>query len=220
MSLFTRTTFLKGVSSLLSIPVLLLLVSLTLPGDEEKFKIGEALPLADREMAGSDGNVHTLSSLKKDMGLVVIFSCNTCPFVVGNENFEGWERQYNALHALATEKTVGLVLVNSNEAKRVGDDSMDLMKRRAEEMGYTMPYLMDENSALADAMEAKTTPHVFVFDRDMKLVYKGSIDNSWDSKRTEDLHYLNDVLKNLSDGTKIRENSTPPRGCSIKRLNS
>lgn len=220
MSLFTRTTSWKGVTALLSLPVFFLLVSLGLPDDDEKFKIGHELPLADRAMPGVDGEMHTLNELKKDNGLVVIFSCNTCPFVVGNETFEGWERQYNALHKLATEKGVALVLVNSNEGKREGDDSMDQMGHHAIDAGYTMPYLLDEQSELANAMEAKTTPHVFVFDRSMRLIYKGSIDNSWDSKRTDDVHYLNEVLDHLGGGPKIREHSTSPRGCSIKRVNS
>lgn len=220
MSLFPRTSSSKNLWSLLALPLLFILVSLTLPSDEEKFKIGQALPLADREMPGIDGNMHTLQSLKNDHGLVIIFSCNTCPFVVGNDNFEGWERQYNALNKLAKEKGVGLVLVNSNEGKREGDDSMEEMQHHAESAGYTMPYLVDANSELADAMEAKTTPHVFVFDRDLRLIYKGSIDNTWDSKRKENAHYLEEVIEHLGGGPKIREHSTPPRGCSIKRVNS
>ena len=70
---------------------------------------------------------------------------------------------------------------------------------------------------MADAFGAKTTPHVYLFDKNMKLVYVGSIDNTWDTKRTEELTYLKNSLETLLKGEKIKEKETTPRGCSIKR---
>lgn len=110
-----------------------------------------------------------------------------------------------------------MVLVNSNEAKREKDDSFDAMKLRAEEKGYTMKYLVDTNSEVANAFGARTTPHVYLFDKDLKLIYTGSIDNTWDGQRTADIAYLKDALNLLGKGEKIKENNTVPRGCSIKR---
>lgn len=208
---------LKAVSILiLLVPTVILLYSFVNGQGKDGLKIGKKMPLPDLEMVGTDGTNHTLTSLKKEKGLVVIFSCNTCPFVIGNEDFSGWEVQYNDLHATATANDMGLVLINSNEAKRDGDDSLDKMKLRARDKGYSMPYLVDKNSELADAFGAKTTPHVFVFDKEDKLIYKGSIDNSYDPK-AEQVHYLNEVFESVSSGSKIKENSSPPRGCSIKR---
>jgi hypothetical protein len=202
----------------LSIPTFLLSTAFISVGGDDGLKIGKNMPLSERLMAGIDGQDHSLDQFVKENGLIVIFSCNTCPFVVGNDNFEGWEKQYNALYERASVRNIGLVLINSNEAKRDGDDSMKEMISHAKEAGYKMPYVVDEKSELADALGAKTTPHVFAFSADKKLIYKGSIDNTWDSKRTEVETYLYHAMDNLDGGKKLKENSTTPRGCSIKRV--
>lgn len=187
-------------------------------GEDEGLAIGAKLPHIEKHMAGVDGSNNTLGSYAKENGLIIVFSCNTCPFVIGNDGFAGWEVQYNDLAKAAEKANVGFILVNSNEAKRDGDDSMDEMKTHAKAEKYKMPYLMDMNHVLADAVGAKTTPHVYAFNSKMQLAYKGSIDNSWDSKREKDIHYLSDVIANLQAGTAVVETSTPPRGCSIKRV--
>lgn len=185
--------------------------------ENKALKIGKSAPMSDVKLQDTDNTTKSLNELKLENGLLVVFSCNTCPFVVGNDHFAGWEVQYNDLNALAIDKKVGMVLINSNEAKRVNDDSFDAMKLHATEKGYTMSYLMDIDSKLADAFGAKTTPHVYLFDKNMKLVYAGSIDNTWDTKRTGDETYLKNAIETISKGEKIKENETTPRGCSIKR---
>lgn len=181
-------------------------------------KIGDKAPLSSVEMKGTDDQSYTLDKLVGKKGLIVVFSCNTCPFVVGSENFAGWEIQYNDLYKQATDAGVGFVLVNSNEAKREGDDSMEAMKTRATEKAYTMHYVIDEQSALANAFGAKTTPHVYFFNEKMELIYQGAIDNTVDGKRKEDIPYLQNALRSHVSGKTITENTTPPRGCSIKRV--
>ncbi len=201
------------------LPTFALLMSFTIivEGDNE-LKFGKKVPLTDVLLENIDGTSLSLESLKKENGLIVIFSCNTCPFVVGNEDFEGWEKQYNDLYDAAEKNGLGLLLINSNEAKRDGDDSLEKMKLHAAKANYKMPYLVDKNSKLADAYGAKTTPHVFVMDKESKLVFRGSIDNIWDSKRTAIEPYLYEVISHLSEGKELKNNDTPPRGCSIKRL--
>lgn len=186
----------------------------------EGLQIGQKAPLMDYKMLNIDGKEHSLKSLLQKRGLVVVFSCNTCPFVVGSESFEGWEKQYNMLKDRAEALGYGFVLINSNQAKRDGEDSMDQMINHSKKMEYTMPYLLDENSALANAFGAKTTPHVYVLNGNGELIYTGAIDNSVDSKRKSDEHYLLIALANDSSGKKIELNSTPPRGCSIKRVDT
>lgn len=203
----------------LILPTFLLLTSFLLVEGENELKFGDKIPLTDKQLKNIDNTSVSLNDLKKVNGLIIIFSCNTCPFVVGNEDFEGWEKQYNDLSKKAEEKGLGLVLINSNEAKRDGDDSFDEMKIHARKAGYEMPYLVDENSELANAFGAKTTPHVFVVNGQSELVYRGSIDNLWDTKRTELETYLYNVMNHLADKTDILQNDTPPRGCSIKRIN-
>lgn len=183
-----------------------------------QIKKGTVMPLGDQQMLDVKTNSKiALKDYKKDKGLIVIFSCNTCPFVVGTPDFPGWERQYNTLFQQATKLNIGFVLVNSNEGKRGKEDSADEMKKHADEKGYQMPYFLDENSTLANAFEAKTTPHVYLFNSDLKLVYSGSIDNIWDNKRAEEIPYLANAMNALVQEKKIKPSSTPPKGCSIKR---
>jgi thioredoxin-related protein len=177
------------------------------------------MPLSDIQLTDvrTDTKI-ALKEIKREKGLLVIFSCNTCPFVVGTPDFPGWERQYNDLYEKAKQNGIGMVLINSNEGKRGKDDSYTEMKNHAEDKGYKMPYLLDENSKLANEFEAKTTPHVYLFDGEMKLVYSGSVDNIWDNKRIEETPYLVNAMNALNQGKKIKPSETPPRGCSIKRI--
>ena len=203
---------------MLFLPTFLLLTSFLSSDGDKELKFGKKVPLTEEKMKNIDGSMMNLESLKKKNGLIVIFSCNTCPFVVGNEDFEGWEKQYNDLFDAAEKNNIGLVLLNSNEAKRDGDDSFEKMVGHAKNANYKMPYLVDKNSLLADAYGAKTTPHVFVLNIDSKLIYKGSIDNIWDTKRTDTENYLYDAMAHLASKKEMLNQDTPPRGCSIKRL--
>ena len=91
---------------------------------------------------------------------------------------------------MAQNNDVGFVLINSNEAKRDGVDSFEEMTKHAQKNNYSMSYLLDENSELANFLKAKTTPHVFFFDGSFRLIYTGSIDNIWDGKRKKDISFL------------------------------
>ena len=117
------------------------------------------------------------------------------------------------------------MLVNSNEAKREGDDSLEEMKKHAKEQGYfDFAYVVDENHVLADAFGATKTPDVFLFGADMKLVYKGAIDdNSKDKNAVEEpyLHsfleqHLQPVIGRFNDSSqRLRQNASVGRGSSI-----
>ena len=175
-------------------------------------------PLANEVLSSANSEGLSLSLAAKKNGLVVVFSCNTCPFVVGSESFPGWENQYNTLFDQAVLQEIGFILVNSNEGKRDGADSFTEMQKHALDNGYKMPYLIDNNSLLANAFGAKTTPHVYFFDENLRLIYNGSIDNIWDKERKEDIPYLKTAMTELANHKKIKKNATPPKGCSIKRM--
>lgn len=186
--------------------------------DIKTLPIGQPVPMMDHKLESPDGKSTSLASTMGEKGLLVVFSCNTCPFVVGSDNFEGWEKQYNDLNTFAAGHGYKMVLINSNEAKRKDDDSAEAMKKRAKEKGYTMPYLIDKNAQLADAFGARTTPHIFLLNAKTELIYTGAIDNKVDGKRTSDENYLKNAIEAASAGKEIQMNSTPPRGCSIKRV--
>lgn len=193
---------------------------LTAQNDVQSMQLNDSLTLASYSMKSIDGSQQTIQGNTGKNGIVVIFSCNTCPFVVGSDNFGGWEKTYNSVYKEAKALGYNVILVNSNEAKRANDDSFEKMQERAKAQGYEMPYLVDENSKLADALGAKTTPHVFVFNSSNHLVYTGSIDNSVDSKRKKDEPYLINALTELAANKSVTTASTAPRGCSIKRVST
>lgn len=192
-------------------------ITITLSGLTQ-LHVNDKAPMQQIEMKSVNGNLYSLNTLKKDNGLVVIFSCNSCPFVVGSDDFPGWEKQYDSLYNEALTNNIGFVLVNSNEGKRTQADSYEEMIKHAKELNYTMPYVIDEQSALANAFGAKTTPHVYLFDQTLQLIYTGSIDNSWDKGRKSDQAYLFNAIKAQGKGKKIKPSATEPKGCGIKRV--
>lgn len=187
--------------------------------EEEKFKtleIGEKAPKTDYKMTSIQGENYSLNNLKKENGVLIIFSCNTCPFVLA------WEDRYPKIAALADKNKLGFALVNSNEAKRSSEDqadSMEKMKQHASEKGYDhLTYLLDKNSKLANAFGAKTTPHVFLFNQNLELLYEGAIDDNFKDASAVENQYLQDAIINLLKGNKIDPNNTKAIGCSIKRV--
>lgn len=204
---------------LLPLLAVVLLLSFTIGEKELKtLKIGADAPQKELTLKGTDKKDHTLESAKMENGLLVVFSCNTCPFVVGNGETEGWEGRYNAVYDVAQESKVGMLLVNSNEAKRKKGDSMKDMIERAKSKGLKSTYVLDKDHVLADAFGAKTTPHVFLFDKDLKLVYTGAIDDNVDHAEKVEEHWLKNALHNLAKGEKITPDQTRNIGCSIKRV--
>jgi hypothetical protein len=204
-------------SILLSVVATVALAASPIFGQE--LAIGETAPMSTAPMLGVDGTNHTLSNLAEDNGLLVIFSCNTCPFVEGNgTKTEGWEGRYNGLAELAESLNIGMVLVNSNEAKREGDDSFTEMKNHARDAEYTMPYVVDEGSKLANACGARTTPHVYLFNSNLELAYRGSIDDNVNRSEEVTERYLEVAMTRLAEGKKIKTTETKAVGCSIKRV--
>ena len=192
----------------------------TIEEDREKIlEIGAVAPKIEMPMADVSGEEIALKDVAGKNGLLVIFSCNTCPFVIGNgTKSEGWEGRYPGLHDAAASAGIGMVMVNSNEAKRTAGDSMDDMKKRYEQEGLKGRYVLDEDHVLADAFGALTTPHVFLFDANMKLIYKGAIDDSVESSDSVKEPYLLNAIKMHVSGGKVDPNSTKQLGCSIKRV--
>jgi hypothetical protein len=186
--------------------------------DMESLSIGNQAPLADMSMQEISGKKLTLEDLTDEKGLLVIFSCNTCPFVVGNgTKSEGWEGRYNELFTMSEEQGIGMVLVNSNEAKRDQGDNLEDMKAHASAQHYKSKYVLDKDHVLADAFGAMRTPHVYLFNADMELVYMGAIDDNVNRAKEVKETYLLDALEALGDDLPIKRAETPAMGCSIKR---
>ncbi|MCF8464861.1 MAG: thioredoxin family protein [Flavobacteriales bacterium] len=178
----------------------------------DQLNLGDKAPKTELKMESVDGKKTSLADLAKENGLCVIFSCNTCPYVIG------WEDRYNELEAACAKNKVGFVLVNSNEAKRDGDDSLSEMKAHAKEKGYgKYAYVVDENHVVADAFGATKTPDVFLFNGKMELAYKGAIDDNMKQKDSVTEPYLKNAVEAMVAGKPINPGETKAIGCSIKR---
>jgi peroxiredoxin len=174
--------------------------------------IGSQVPLADVKMKDISGKTVTLKEAAKKNGLLVMFSCNTCPYVIKNQ------QRTKEICAYASEKNIGVVLVNSNEAQRSSDDSFEAMKRYAKEQGYKWFYTVDEKSALADAFGANRTPENFLFDGSGSLVYHGAIDDNPSDETSVQRVHLKVAIDEMLQGKEVKVKTSKSVGCSIKRL--
>lgn len=175
--------------------------------------IGADLPGGSTKMKSVSGTEVSLGASKKENGLLVVFSCNTCPFVIKQE------QSILEMGKLTKEAKIGYVVINSNEAQRSAADSFDEMKKYAEKQGYDFPYTVDVNSSLADAFGATRTPEAFLFDKNLKLVYRGAFTDDADPKISK-VFYLKDAVASLRDGKDIPVNTTKSVGCTIKRVHA
>ena len=202
------------------IPTMILAITIVFSPSEKKenlpeIQIGEPAPKI--ELALEDvvsGNDFTLKDLVKSNGLVVIFSSNTCPYVIA------WENTYGQISEIGERFDIGTVLINSNEAFRGDQDSPKAMQSKAENGNYNMPYLIDVKHQLADAFGAKTTPHVFFFDANLNLIYKGAIDDRYEGgkKDSPEIYWLREAMFAVQEGRGIETSTSRQIGCSIKRV--
>lgn len=163
----------------------------------------------DFDLLGVDGKRYSLASFSSKQVLVVIFSCNHCPYV------KDYEDRMVALQREYAEKGVQLVAINSNDDKAYPEDSFPEMVRRSKERGFNFPYLRDDSQKTVEAYGGLCTPHVFAFDRARNLRYRGRIDDSRDKSKVTS-HDLQNALEDMLAGRRVRLADTKPFGCSIK----
>lgn len=176
----------------------------------DRLEIGEKAPLTEVEVTDVSGEVLSLEKVAGENGLLVNFSCNTCPWV------EAWEDRYNPIAGLAEENDIGVIALNPNAAIRDGGESMQDMQQRAESSGYDFYYALDEQAKLAEAFGATRTPDIFLFNSDMELVYTGAIDDNAKSAENVEAPYLENAIKNMIAGKEIDPKTTKALGCTIK----
>jgi peroxiredoxin len=199
--------------AVLAVVVLAAFTPVSPADDVEPLEIGAVAPMTDAPLVSTDGDTLTLAEAAGENGLVVMFTCNTCPWV------EAWEDRYPVAANAAEELGLGFIALNPNEKLRDGGgESMAAMKERAEAKGYNFPYVVDADHKLADAFGATRTPEIFLFDSDMTLVYHGAIDDDARNPEAVENHYLMDAMKAMVDGETIAEPTTRSVGCTIKRL--
>ena len=175
-------------------------------------EIGAELPKADVKLKDVSGKEITLKDAIKKNGLLVMFSCNTCPYVIKNQE------RTNAISEYALKNNIGVVLVNSNEAYRTGEDSYDAMKTYAKDQGFKWHYVVDKNSVVADAFGANRTPENYLFNKEGKLVYHGAIDDNPSDASAVKRSHLKEAINELTANKEISVKTSRSVGCTIKRV--
>lgn len=157
------------------------------------------------------GNIYSVSSMKGSKGTVIMFICNHCPYVVHiNEKLVEIANEY-------ATKGIQFLAISSNDTEKYPQDGPDKMKAHAKEVGYTFPYLYDETQEVARAYDAACTPDFFVFDKDLKLAYRGRMDASTPGNgKPLTGSDLKGALNALIAGQFVSEIQYPSMGCNIK----
>jgi peroxiredoxin len=173
--------------------------------------VGLALgsPAIDFHLKAVDGKLYSLKDFGDRKTLVVVFSCNHCPYV------QAYEDRMVQLQRDYSGKGVTLLAINSNDDHDYPEDSFENMIKRAKDKGFNFPYLRDETQDVARKYGAICTPHIFAFDAQRTLQYKGRIDDNRDAADVK-THDLKNALDAILDGRRPSVQETRPFGCSIK----
>lgn len=174
--------------------------------------IGSSIPNPELKMKDVSGKEVSFKDSKRENGLLVMFSCNTCPVVIKNQD------RTHDICKVALDKNVGVILLNSNEASRDDGESLSDMQAYAKQQGYKWSYAIDKNSVMADAFGAMRTPECFLFDKNLKLVYHGAIDDNPGNQSAVGRRHLEEAINEMLSGKTVTINTTRSVGCGIKRL--
>jgi peroxiredoxin len=177
-----------------------LAVGAQVPGPAAAIKMKSAL----------DGKSVSIADVQGKAGTLVVFTCNHCPFA------RGWERRIADLANSYAKKGIGVILVSANDPAKYAEDDFAGMQARAKQLGLQVPYVMDETSAVARALGASVTPEAFLFDRNGKLAYHGTIDDNHRDAAGAKNHYLKDALDAVLEGRPAPVAETKGIGCGIK----
>ena len=160
-------------------------------------------------LPATDGNTYALSDFKEEY-LVIFFTCNHCPYVLGSDEVT------RATAEKFAPRGVRFVGINSNSARTYQEDDFPHMVRRMEEYKFPWLYLYDQSQEVALAYGALRTPHFYVFDRDRKLMYTGrGVDQPRDASRIT-VNDLDRALEEVTSGLPVSEPVTNPIGCNVK----
>ena len=173
--------------------------------------IGSDMPKADVKLKDISGKEVSIKEAAKQNGVLVMFSCNTCPYVIKNQ------QRTLEVAAYAEKNNIGVIILNSNEAQRNDEDSYEAMKAYAKEQGYKWNYAVDKNNEIADAFGASRTPECYLFNSGLKLVYHGAIDDNPADADNVSRHHLKAAVDEMAAGKDVTVKESRSVGCGIKR---
>lgn len=164
----------------------------------------------DFRLPATDGMEYSLSDFDDHPYLVIFFTCNHCPYVIGSDEVT------RATAEKFRDRGVAFVGINSNSEKTYEEDSFPNMVKRMKEHNFPWKYLYDREQEVVKAYGGLKTPHFFVFNRDRVLVYTGrGVDSPRDTSRMT-VNDLDRALEELTEGRRISVPVTNPIGCNIK----
>ena len=176
----------------------------------ESFSVPVGSNIIPFDLQAADGKNYSSESFKDAKALVVVFSCNHCPYA---------KAAWPLLIKLAGEfkdKGVAFVAINPNDENQYPEDSFSEMKKRVTDWKINFPYLRDETQEVAKAYKAACTPDIFVYEDNRKLYYHGRINDNWQSPEKVTKEELKDALDLLLSGNPPPQPQSPSLGCSIK----
>jgi peroxiredoxin len=173
--------------------------------------IGSSAPLSDVKLKDISGKDVSIKDAMQGNGVLVMFSCNTCPYVIRNQ------ARTKQLAAFAKENNIGVILLNSNEGSRDGSDSYADMQSYARQQGYNFYYAVDTDSRLANAFGATRTPEVYLFNSAGTLQYKGAIDDNPSDAGNVRRGHAREAITEMLAGKAISVKESRSVGCAIKR---
>jgi peroxiredoxin len=174
----------------------------------DKLKIGSKAP--DFNLLGVDKKYYSLDSFNDKEVLVIIFSCNHCPYV------QAYEQRIISIQKDFADQGVQIIAINPNDDVNYPEDSFEEMIKRSNERKYNFPYLRDESQEVAKAYGATHTPEIFLFDKERKLRYHGKIDDNWKEPEKVKYQYLRDAINEVLQGKEVSIPETFSIGCTIK----
>lgn len=171
--------------------------------------IGEKAPSTGVKMKNVDGRLISIKEAAGEKGTLVVFSCNHCPYV------KAWQERIAAIGNAALERSIGVIVINSNDPKAYSEDGYEEMRERAGQLRFNFPYVVDKTSDVARNFGATRTPESFLFAKDGTLVYHGAID---DSQKPDEVQqrFLQDAIDAVVAGKEVPVKETKSVGCSIK----
>jgi len=175
---------------------------------ETHLKTGDKLP--EFALMATNGHECNPYEFNESKVIVVMFTCNHCPYV------QAYENRLIELQKDFAGRGVTFIAINANDEINYPEDSFENMVKRAKEKGYNFPYLRDKTQSVARSFGASYTPEVFVFDQERKLQYHGRIDDNWQEPLKVTKHHLREAIESLLTGKAIDRPDTQAIGCTVK----
>lgn len=176
------------------------------------YNIGDVA--SDFKLPNVDGTMVSMTDYKDEKGVILIFTCNTCPFSVANED------RIIALDKKYASKGYPVIAINPNNPEVQPGDSFELMQERAKQKGFTFPYLLDKGQKVYPNYGATKTPHVYLLQKNAEgahiVKYIGAIDDNSRNEKAVKEKYLENAVDALLAGEEIKVTETKAIGCSIK----